>query len=156
MSTARCCLILAVGILAHLVAACDPGYRYHPVNKEGQTVDPMQQSKDGVIFEMKRLLLFTGQEHCPGSLTVTNQSKEAVVVLGGELETKGKKIKAVISGEDNKSYATIQPNTTDMIQPAWRLGGAASNVLGTDLVYVWQVKIGEKEEAIRFEMRRDK
>jgi hypothetical protein len=151
----RCLLMAAVGLMTASAAGCDPGYRYTPLDADGEKVPEWSTTIAGVRFSVDPYHTFIGSGNTLMVLDVANESKEVVEVLGGELETKGRTLKAYLPpGQENRAARTVPARSTNAVVLLVEFGEPASHVLGTTITWVWRVRIGNTEHTLRVSMDR--
>lgn len=88
------------------------------------------------------------------NLDIANESEIEVVVLSGQLVTKGQTIDAHIFDGPLESKARIVPaGESKLVSLSWEFGGAAYEVLGPELTWVWRVRIDKAEYILRVPMQ---
>ena len=90
------------------------------------------------------------------SIAVTISGIYVLLVLNAVLETNGLTIPAKIyEGAEGEKERTVPAKFSNSVGLPFFFGAPASEVLGKDIVWVWLVRIGNEEQAIRVPMRRD-
>jgi hypothetical protein len=151
---------LALAFLAFSASGCDPGYQYQPVDPQGNPLSQWSEVIDGVRFSVKPYSTLIGSGSASRSLEITNKSDKKVVVLGGQLLSKGRAIEAIIDDSpEGRTGRTVSPGDTKAVYLSWEFGDVvhhrpAHEVLGPDITWVWQVRIGEGEHTLRVPMQR--
>lgn len=149
-------LVAAVlGALALLTPGCDPGYGYQPVDSDGKKVPQWSATIAGVRFTADPYSDLIGSGNTLMQMRVANESKDEVEVVGGELEAKGRTLKADLPpGPDNRAARTVPVGSTREVSLLVDFGGAAADVLGPSITWVWRVRIGTAEHTLRVQMDR--
>jgi hypothetical protein len=110
---------------------------------------------NGVRFGADPYSILIGSSNAFMHLEIANESKEEVEVLGGQLETKGRTLEADLPREPEDREARVVPaGSTRAISLLVALGGAASDVLGPSITWVWRIRIGTAEHTLRLRMDR--
>ncbi len=145
----------ALILLASLGSGCDPGYTYQPVGGNGQRLPHWTETIEGVRFTARPYSTLVGSAGSLVDLDIANESDKVVVVLGGQLVTNGRTIKAIIYDNlPNREARTVPAGQSRSVLLHWKFGGSASEILGTDITWVWRVRIGTAGHALRVPMRR--
>ncbi len=151
----RVMVVGALVVLAPLGSGCDPGYTYRPVGPNGQRLPQWTTTIEGVRFSARPSSTLVGSAGSLVDLDIANESDKVVVVLGGQLVTNGRAIEAIIYDDrPNREARTVPAGQSKSVLLHWRFGGSASDVLGTDITWVWRLRIGKAEHALRVPMQR--
>ena len=151
----RTLLLAAVAFVAWFAPGCDPGYHYQPVNVDREKVPQWSTTIAGVRFSVDPYRTFVGSGNTTMRLEITNESKEEVEVIGGELETKGRTLKAHLwPGPEDREARTVPAGSTKAVELLVDFGGPASDVLGPTITWVWSVRIGTATHTLRIRMDR--
>jgi hypothetical protein len=157
MCASRRAILFSLFIFALLASACDPGYKYQPVDANGQQLPTWSEKVEGVRFSTRPYSELIGSGNTIRYLDITNESDKEVVVLGGHLLTNGRKIEAhIIDDPPNREARTVPAGESKSVFLLWEFGGPASDVLGPDITWVWRVRIGETEHSLRVPMQRQR
>jgi hypothetical protein len=150
-------ILLFLSTVVVLACGCDPGYHYQPIDSKGHKVSEWSETIDGIRFSVEPYTTLIGSYNALIYLQVVNQTEEEVVVLGGQLLTNGRTIEArILDDPENRKARTVPPGSSKRVLLLWELGGSASNVLGSELVFVWRVQIGKAERTVKVGMERQK
>jgi hypothetical protein len=148
-------MIAALALLPAAAAGCDPGYGYNPVDAGGKKVPQWSTRIAGVRFSAEPYGTLSGSGNTFMRLGVANGSKEDVEVLGGELETKGRTLKANLPpGPEHRAARTVPAGETKEVSLLVDFGGSASEILGPSITWVWRVRIGTAEHTLLVQMDR--
>ena len=60
----------------------------------------------------------------------------------------------VLDAPEEREARTVPAGESKTVGFLWEFGGPASNVLGADITWVWQVRIGNAEHSLRVPMQR--
>lgn len=120
----------------------------------GQRLSEWSETIGGVRFSARPFVILTGSSGgIP--LVVANGSDKEVVVLGGQLVTKGRTVEADVPDDPaTRAFRTVPAGETKSVSLGWSLG-TASKALGPDPTWVWRVRIGGTEHTLRVPMRRE-
>ncbi len=155
MTTRRIPIIAAVGLVAIATLGCDPGYEYTPVDAAGAKVPRWSTTIDGVRLSAEPYSTLIGSRSTFMELGVANESGVEVEVLAGEMETGGRTLWAgVPPGPENRAARIVPAGGTRTVSLLVDLGGAAADILGPSLTWVWRVRIGTAEHTLRVRMDR--
>lgn len=155
MNSSGNAILFAPILLAVSVSGCHPGYRYQPVDAKGAKLQQWSQTVEGVRFCAKPYTTLSGSGNTVVYLDIGNESDKEVVVCGGQLLTNGRTIDAKIyDSPEGREARSVSPGTSKAVMLYWDFGGAASDVLGPSITWVWHVQIGDKEHNIRVPMQR--
>jgi hypothetical protein len=142
-------------VLVLSASGCDPGYSYQPVDTKGERLPQWSEKVEGVHFSARPYSTLIGSKNTIEYLDITNESDKEVVVLGGQLLTKGRTIEAqVLDDPPNREARTVPAGESKSVSLYWEYGGSASDVLGPDITWVWRVRIGAAEHSLRVPMQR--
>jgi hypothetical protein len=155
MSRLRTPAFLVAVALAVGISGCDPGYGYQPVDPGGQLLERWSVTVRGVQFTAEPYSTLIGSSNVILALDIANEANQEVIVLGGQFGTNGRTIDATIyDTPEGRDARMVPPRTSKAVTLFWPLGGAAAEVLGTDISWVWRVRIGTTEYDLRVPMRR--
>ncbi len=155
MFVSRSTILFALVILALSTAGCDPGYRYQHVDAQGQWSPEWSETVAGVRFSVRPYSTLIGSGSTSVNLDIANESEIEVVVLSGQLVTKGQTIDAHIFDGPLDCEARIVPaGESKSVSLSWEFGDAAYEVLGPELTWVWRVMIDKTEHTLRVSMQR--
>jgi hypothetical protein len=147
--------VVALGLMTASVVGCDPGYRYKPIDADGKKVPRWSTTVAGVRFSADPYSTLIGSGSTFMRLGVANDSKNEVEVIGGELETRGRTLKANLPpGPENRAARIVSAGETKEVSLLVDFGGAASDVLGPTITWVWRVRIGTAEHTLRIDLDR--
>jgi hypothetical protein len=156
MRDLRTLVIAALALLSASAAGCDPGYGYQPIDAGGKKVPQWSTMIAGVRFSADPYGTLIGSRNTFMRLGVANESKDEVEVLGGELETNGRTLKANLrAGPEHRAARTVPAGETKQVSLLVDFGGSASEVLGPSVTWVWRVRIGKAEHTLRVPMDRN-
>ena len=156
MVTKRTLFIATVGVIACSVTGCDPGYDYKPVDEEGKKVQQWSTKIAGVQFSTDPFNTLIGSRGTFMWLQVTNESKETVEIVGGEVESNGRTMKANWPFDSaSREARTVTPGSAKQVRLFLEFGGSAMDVLGPTITWVWRVRIGTEEHILRVRKDRD-
>ncbi|HEX3152855.1 MAG TPA: hypothetical protein VHR66_32585 [Gemmataceae bacterium] len=148
---------VAAALSAVAVAGCDPGYTYTPVDANGQPVSEWATTIAGVKFSVTPSSILIGSSNEFIGLDVVNGSAAEVVVVGAEIETNGRALKAnLFAGAENTAARTVDAGQTGPVSLLVELGGPAGETFGLTITYVWHIRIGSDEHTLRVPMNRQR
>lgn len=148
-------ILFASIVFALSVPGCDPGFNYQPVDAKGGQLLQWSETVEGVRFSARPYRAGIGSSNAVVYLDITNDSDKEALVLGGQLVTNGRTIEARIIDEPLERKArTVPAGQKKSVLLYWEFGGAASDVLGPDITWVWRVRIGKDEHSLRVLMKR--
>ena len=151
----RSLFVAALPLLAASATGCDPGYGYKPVDADGKKVPQWSTTVAGVRFSADPYSTLIGSGNTLMQLSVTNESKDEVEVLAGELETKGRTLRAnLLPGSEDRAARTVPAGEAKEVSLLVDFGGHAYDVLGPSITWVWRVRIGTAEHTLRVRMDR--
>jgi hypothetical protein len=162
MCASRSAIRLALVVLALSASGCSFLYRYYPVDAAGYRLREWSETVEGVRFSAfsQDGTWTTGRDSSFGTevgLDVTNKSDKEVVVLGGQLLTNGRTIKAHFPDPPNRDDRTVPAGKSRSVPLLWNYGGGfADQVLGPDITFIWQMRIGKAEHSLRVPMQRER
>lgn len=157
MQTSRCAFLFPLLVLAPLASGCDPGYHYQPLDAKGQRLPHWSKTVAGVHFSAGPYGTLIGSGNTVVNLNITNESGKEVIVLGGQLVTNGRTIEArILDDAPNREDRTVPAGESKTVSLYWEFGGSASEVLGTDITWIWRVRIGTTEHSLRVPMQRQR
>lgn len=142
--------------IAAALAGCDSTYSYKPVTATGERIERSAEKIGNVKFSMGPYEPSTTSKSILQHLFIDNGSNADVLVLNAVLETDGKTIPAKIyEGAEGEKERTVPAKFSNSVGLPFFFGGPAAEVLGKDIVWIWQLHIGQEEQIIRVPMRRE-
>jgi hypothetical protein len=162
MCASRSAILMALLVLALSASGCEFVYRYYPVDAKARRLPGWSEMVEGVRFSAfsDDGTWTTGRDSSFGAevgLDITNKSDKEVVVLGGQLLTNGRTIKAHFPNPPNRDDRTVPAGKSRSVPLLWNYGGgSADQVLGPDITFIWQVRIGKAERSLRVPMQRER
>lgn len=151
----RTAALCGFAFLAMSASGCDPGYHYQPVDSSGKQLSQWSQTIEGVQFSAKSYGTLIGASYIYGHLEIVNRSNKEVLVLGGQLLTDDRTIKARVNEhQSGREERTVAPGRSRSVDLSWDFGASAHEVLGPKITWVWRVQIGAAEHDLRIPMQR--
>jgi hypothetical protein len=151
---AAAALALAAIVLSGCPARVNRGYTYKPIDARGQPVDKWSQTIDGVSLEGGPYKTLVDARVSEFGFDLINHSVDDVTVLGAELLTNGRTIKA---GVEKWMQSTFVPGAFGDVLfefEYYQNGGDADAVLGRTITWTWRIQIGDRTQAFDVRMVR--
>ena len=127
---------------------------YQPVDAQGETLSQWSETVNRVRFSMRPLSLPLGSSGII-CLEITNDSDQDVVVRRGQVLTYGRTIEAKVDDSPEELLMrTVPIGQSKVVCLFWEFGTWLDEVLGQEITWVWNVKIGKTEHSLQIPMLR--
>ncbi len=154
----RSAIRIAFVIVATLNSGCgcDPAFKYQPVDADGKTLPEWSETIDGARFTVGPYSAVIGNKNTIAFIDIDNKSDMRVVVLGGELQTNGRKIEAHVldDGESVKARSVPAHSGYKRVMLFWQFDNPGQELLGPSITWEWRVRVGPAEHILRIPMQR--
>lgn len=140
--------------LATVVAACDPGYRYGPVDWQVINEGALwSTSFDDVALTHRGIGGLIGSEYIVPQFDIRNGSNRSLVLERAELVTAAGRQPGELPGAGAIEARTINAGATASIPILWNLPQPAINALGMRPIIVLEFRHGQESRSltIRYE-----
>jgi hypothetical protein len=152
--------VFAASFLALVPVGCDRSYTYQPLGPKASRPARWSESLEGVRFSVAPYRTNPESTSADMTLEITNESNKEVVVLGCQLIPGQDRMSAggidakVIDSPEDRVARSVPAGTSKSVSLHFEFGGPVSKVLREDIMWDWQVRIGEKEHRVVVPMTR--